>query len=192
MSAIESPALTLRVRRCVDCGQTKPWGEYYPRKKWEDGTMRVPESRCKACSLKRLNDYAATVPRRPRDQRWYQRVKADPERYAIRLEHNRARHRRNRGTRPENYRGIHRLDYQGSGRGQPVPDPQPFIDWLRTLGDDAEQIGAECGIDPAQVRKYLSGAMVPTERTVDRAVTFAEQTHRLNELLPLGDTDGIH
>lgn len=69
-------------------------------------------------------------------------------------------------------------------RGEAIVDPQPFLDWLRTLGPDAERIGQECGIDPAQIRKYLSGAMVPTERTVDRAVTFAEQTHRLNDLLP--------
>lgn len=174
VAVIQSPALTLRVRQCVNCGQAKPWGDFYAAKRWPDGTMRRPYPRCKECVKQQRRD---NPPRRT------------PEGWALHRDRNMLYHRRKRGTPPERYRGSYVVRRAAQAvRGEAIADPQPFLDWLQTLGPDAEHIGRECGIEPAQIRKYLSGAMVPTERTVDRAVTFAEQTHRLNDLLPLADT----
>lgn len=160
---------------CRGCNTVKPRSEFYAR--------RTPwgvyaQSRCKEC-IKPISgnpEYS---------RRYRKRLQSDPEAIAIRRDKDRVRARIGRKPRSDRY-GYERGD---ASRGRPVDDPQPFLDWLRTLGPDAEHIGAECGIDPAQIRKYLSGAIVPTERTVDRAVTFAEQTYRLNDLLPLAEDD---
>lgn len=172
---------------CSRCHQRKPWSQFYARKRWDDGTMRAPQNMCKDCTKEYRDEWRSRNPERVRAQvrRAHRNRRDDPERLAIVQDLQRERMRRVRGTPSERYRSNAR---EVAIRGEAIIDPQPFLHWLRTLGPDAEHIGAECGIDPAQIRKYLSGAMVPTERTVDRAVTFAEQTHRLNDLLPLADT----
>jgi hypothetical protein len=38
---------------CKDCGESKPWTEFWPAAKWPDGTMQRPQSYCKACNRRR-------------------------------------------------------------------------------------------------------------------------------------------
>lgn len=45
--------MTLRLvekhKTCPACGLWKPWSEFYPASKWEDGTTRAPQTYCKPC-----------------------------------------------------------------------------------------------------------------------------------------------
>lgn len=101
--------LAERTKRCTRCEKVKPWSAYYACKKWEDGTMRVPQSRCKDCMAEVMRE------RRPRDsaeREWhkawqrkaYQRWKRDPEWLATRRERDRMARRKRNGTPPERWR----------------------------------------------------------------------------------------
>lgn len=195
MSVVESPALELRTKQCANCGRLKPWGDFHAKTKWPDGTMRQPHAYCRRCFAEYVRAYQA---RRRRDDsefreriesnrsRRRQEVKAnDPERYAVLLDYHRQWKRKRYGFRRVLSKYERGAIPRVTSHDSLVSDPQPFIDWLRTLGSNAEEIGFACGIDGAQVRKYLSGTWSPTERTVDRAVQFAEQTYKLEELIPL-------
>lgn len=95
-----------RHKVCNRCGVKKGWSEFYAKVKWPDGTMRRPQSRCKACFHELTVEWeqANRDKKRAAARRYREKMKGDPERLAAR----RARQR----------------DWQvrKRGRGSVVPD----------------------------------------------------------------------
>lgn len=98
-----------RVRKtCTRCGHDKPWGDFHAAAKWDDGTMRRPQSRCKDCLLKANNERNSELSRtakgrrklRARWRRKYRALRADPERRSTRNAYEREYYRANRSPNP--------------------------------------------------------------------------------------------
>lgn len=127
---------------CTLCQECKPWSTFHAKVKWEDGTMRQPQSRCKPCQA------AAAKPNRKRyrsyDKTYYWRIRNDPAAYADRLEVQRF-----------HYRGRHGVTHIGKREPDSELLPvEPFAEWLRTLGDTDTARGRECGLGPRTVYAY--------------------------------------
>ena len=183
MPLVESPALDLRTKRCRRCGRDKPWREFYAAKKWPDGTMRAPHSRCKKCSNAIRHQQRRNSP--TQWARWLElnrtlkaEARKDPEWAATLREYQRTYYRTRNGVTPDRYR----VDMSGPAGGREL-DTAPFAAWLRTLGRTAGQIGLACGLNERQVRAYLDGER-PTvyEDVVDRALL--DFPLRLEDLYP--------
>lgn len=145
---------------CALAGIRQPWSAFGAREAWEDGTIRLPRSRCKACrqaeNRERRRQLREADPERAREayRRRYAKLKDDPERMAIWRVYQREAKRRRLGITPDRYRVGH---VEARGRGGEPLDPAPFVAWLRTLGANAELIALECGLSPRRVLALLDG-----------------------------------
>lgn len=85
-----APAERQRLQRlrswCTGCRTHKPWIEFWARTRWSDGTMRLPQSRCKTCvkADRRAARKADPEKARQRDRVDWKRLMADPRRRKVR------------------------------------------------------------------------------------------------------------
>lgn len=177
-----------RTKRCTRCGEVKPWSQYYPLTRWEDGTKRTVRPRCKACET------AVTLERRRNDPALHERVKAyhrerhrrvlaDPERAAERRDYQRQWYHRTRGNGGEHRRQT--VDIGGSSR---LP-AAPFAEWLRGIEHRYEsrmEMADALGTDESLLRRVLSGEKPGVSLdTVDRALLNVGDGTTLDMLYPL-------
>jgi hypothetical protein len=144
-------------------------------------------SRCKPCDKAYNAEYRAARPdkRRQFNRQSYAAIKADPERYAIRMEQIRewkARQRRARGARVVGPRAR----YGDSGPDVNVP-AEPFARWLRErlVGNQYTRLAREVGMHEKRVREILGGQVMVALSTVDAALIAADAVDVLDELYPL-------
>lgn len=167
-----------RMKDCTRCGQLKPWSAYYACKKWEDGTMRCPQSRCKDCMAEIMRERR---PRNSAEREWhkawqrkaYRRWRQDPEWVAQRRLQDREARRKRNGTPPERFRVV---ITEPSGRSPTLPLP-PFAAWLRSelarRNLPCERLAYACGITSRAIYRLLNEESPNVELdTVDR-ITLA-------------------
>lgn len=147
------------MKRCRDCGVEKPLTEFGKGWKRADGT-HGPDSYCRPCRARRQRErrqalrstpeglaksradearWKRAYYRRHRDQvmanqrAWWERVKADPERYRAHLENDRidrALRRERQGLPPRGIRPARpRVVFDDPHVRLPVA---PFVEWLAT------------------------------------------------------------
>lgn len=65
---------------CTRCGEVRSWLDFQARTKWPDGTMRRPNSWCKACIAAYWRERRRNDPdwARELNKRQWQKTKADP------------------------------------------------------------------------------------------------------------------
>lgn len=116
---------------CSRCHERKPWSAFHNY--YRKGNAR-PLSRCKACDREHRAELTTRNPEREREYRatYYQRLRQDPERYFARLEAERTRKRRRRGTDPSKHRTSRIMREANVGNAH-SHDAGPFRDWLGTL-----------------------------------------------------------
>lgn len=173
----EQERLGTLTKVCSTCKAPKPWTDFYPRRKWPDGTVRLVQSSCKVCSRIALEEIRkakrkAKEPRllkleREYQRAYYRRKRKDPEYRARRAKAN-AEWRRRHGVVDGPYeRRVSRLDRQQRDAPAPMLPIGPFSDWLereirlvgRDLPDDAGHgaatlIAIRGGVDPRRVHAW--------------------------------------
>lgn len=170
---------------CSRCGERQPFSAFYRRRAGEE----LRESRCKQCSREYREEFVRARPDRVRAYRQshYQRVKRDPERYAIRLEQGRESKRRTRGTDPR-ARRVSRVMREAASPDVMVP-AGPFAEWLRDRLGDGEllRLARELGMHDRHVRSILKGQAMIALSTVDAALLAVDEPAMLDVLYPLDD-----
>lgn len=177
--------LVERHKTCTRCGQDKTWSAYYAGKKWDDGTMRLPQSRCKDCMAQIMRERR---PRNSAEREWhrawqrraYRRWRQDPEWVGLRREQDRMATRRRKGIPPERWRVT------GLAAKSPTVDAAPFAAWLSSSlaakGMSYADAAGVIGTGTELLRKHGTGL---TERVsldlVDRAL-IALAGPRLDDL----------
>lgn len=149
------------------CGRRLPWSAFYASKKWEDGTMRVPQGKCKTCQLEynanRRRGNRAHLDKHNAEQR-AAREHMTPEQRQARRVNQRWSNRRRHDIPEERWR-IHESDVRLNAA--------PFACWLR---DEVERIGLmptanSTGIDESQLRRIIERKQkTVTFEMVDRAL----------------------
>jgi hypothetical protein len=153
--------------KCPLAGQRQPWSNFYAAAKWPDGTMRRPQSWCKACA--NAASKANPEPRRRYDRRRYARIRKDPELWADRLEDMRFQYRARRGVTHQSRREFEEVRL-ASG---------PFLEWLRTVVEREHSSWtstcARLGVDES-VRRCATVDLLVVERalTMDDTKTLRE------------------
>lgn len=68
-------------RVCPDCGQSKLWKDFFPARRWEDGTVRSVRPYCRPCSKRRASEWRERNKERDNERRReaYKRRMADEE-----------------------------------------------------------------------------------------------------------------
>ena len=177
-------------KRCTRCQTVKPWSDFYAGKKWEDGTMRVPQSRCKVCMAELMRE------RRPRNsagrewhkawqRRAYRRWRDDPEWVGRRRDQDREARRRRHGVTPDRYR-------IGTGHTPASPhdaiDATAFAAWLRSIRfefDTTKAMATALGVDDSTLGKVMNGTKATVAfSTVDRALCGYGRPDLLDQLAP--------
>lgn len=159
---------------CAAQGQPQPWSNFYAAAKWEDGTMRRPQARCKKCMAifarryqraRVVNDPEAC--HRENAARW-QSIKNDPERYGIELARSRdfhARKRRERGA-PIRPRCSSRERQAQRRTGESLP-AGPFGMWLARVlaeyGNDLTRVAGTVGLSVETCRRIINGRVVSVD-----------------------------
>jgi hypothetical protein len=170
------------VRTCTRCDKTKSWDDFYAAVKWEDGTMRRPQSRCKRCMGELSKEYGKRLRRenpeaaRQIDRDRWARIRADPERYAVELARVRdwyAQQRRARGAavRPRCSSRYHepRPTFDGT-----AVDVGPLRDWMESTRLGTTALAHLTGLGERTVSGVRHGTMVTLDlSTIDRAFTRA-------------------
>lgn len=163
-------------RICSKCKERKPWSAFYAKKRWEDGTVRQPQSWCKVCQDSRpLNRES----RKRANKRYWAQYKANDAQYGDHLERRRFRYHIAQG-RSEPMR-------RRSERCSRLP-AAPFAAWITYVleRDDAsiEATAARLGMADRLCRRIrdLEQQMVSLE-TVERAL-IADGTIGLEDLYP--------
>lgn len=170
-------------KRCARCQTVKPWSDYTPRARWEDGSVRNVQANCKACNAELCREWRRTKgeapeARRRRQNRWLANL--DPERKAIILDRQKVWWRRRAGTTPDQYREGRRAKHGG-----PTIDATAFTEWLRSFNANAEEIARQTGMEPRRVRSLMNGEQARVELdTVDRALCGYGRPDLLNVLYP--------
>lgn len=170
-------------KRCPRCQTVKPWSDFTPRTRWEDGTVRNVQANCKACNAELCREWRrrrgeSPDTRRQRQNRWVANL--DPERKAIRRDVSREWWRRKLGVEPQNYRTRGRAQHGG-----PTVDPTPFVEWLRSFNVNPQQTARIVGMEPRRVRSLMNGEQARVELdTVDRALCNYGRPDLLNILYP--------
>jgi DNA-binding transcriptional ArsR family regulator len=136
-------------RQCTGpCGQRKPWTEFHAAARWPDGTMRRPQSRCKACAAEARKQALRRTRRddpeaaRARDRREWKAIQASPDRARKRrrLQQENSSAFRERQRQPRIDAVLNEL---GNGRtagelveltGLPLRSVVEALKWLRELG----------------------------------------------------------
>lgn len=161
-------------KRCPHCKTRKSWSEFAARTKWPDGTMRCPQSWCRACQASRPQDAAS---RRRANAKYWEKFKQDASAYADHLERRRFRYHIERGT-------IAPIRRRAKGDVTLLP-AAVFIAWLDSVaerdGVSRNETAARLGISDRVFRKP-EGASVELE-TVERAL-IADGTLTLRDLYP--------
>lgn len=186
MTVVESLALCLLTKRCTACRQSKPWREFYAAKKWPDGTMRVPQSRCKKCAhaIRHMQRKQPTQWTRHLAQQRARYRRMSPEMRAIKREGDRTRKRRLAAISPHRWR-VDVPTISSHRSASPLLPLWPFSSWLATLGPSPTAIGLETGLSRDAVNRYLKATVVGTVSldVVDRACLRAGAN--INDLYPL-------
>lgn len=169
-----------RKKVCAKCGVEKPWSDFYPKKKWEDGTTRTVGAYCKPCKreYERSPDYRATK-----------------KKYADRNRVSRAADDRIRRSAKRRARGIPQRGPYKQMNGRPIIgsretdslkfrrlDSEPFLAWWDELpAEDKSIIHKDELMSRAilRIRKLKSRVDVDT---VDRAGILLGQPDLLRRL----------
>lgn len=171
-------------KRCTRCKEVKPWGAFYAGKKWPDGTMRVPQSRCKECMAEiQAEQRPRNSVQREKHKLWqrkaYQRWKLDPEWAGKKRAQDRDGRRRRNGTPPEKFRTSKYMRQRETGETLPSG---PFKAWLEYIGQrDAigrEEVLRRCGLPES---KTINGHV--TLAVVERAI-LEEGSATLRDVYP--------
>lgn len=169
-----------RTALCSDCQNVKPWSDFYPRTKWEDGSTRTVYSYCRPCHLARKREWARNNREATRRHNREQcaRRRNNPEAKATHRAYQREWERKTYGQRPRVGNG------QGSRDGVTI-DATAFTEWLRSFNANAEEIARQTGMEPRRVRSLLNGEQTRVELdTVDRALCGYGRPDLLDTLVP--------
>jgi hypothetical protein len=150
--------------------------------------MRRPQAKCKRCSnahraqWARENKAKTQAARKRYWQHVRERMATDPEfaaEYREEKHFYNADYRRRCGKKPRPRRS--------SRSPRVLVDAGPFAEWLRARdGGDAVEIAKGVGTWAVTVRNIMDGKVSRVKiSTVDAALTFAGEPHRLDELYPL-------
>lgn len=136
-------------KRCNACGLKKSWEDFYAKVKWEDGSMRQPHSRCKACMKIAKAAWFRALPKRKRSAHYkakFKALQADPERHATRKAYERDWHHRHSSN----------------------PTPSRWIDGPTRSDHDGR-------VSTTVLREVVERSGVPTT-TISLAAGFTEST----------------
>lgn len=168
------------------CGQRKPYSAYHKR------TVKGREyckPYCRPCDRERVRVFLAANPdkRRQYDRTRNERIKADPERAAIRRDQDRERKRRALGVTPDRYRISQRMRDVELGT-DPELDPAPFAHWLADRAADVGGIRAlsvVLDLPERTVGQIIRARQLHVDRsTVDKAVSAWGSLNARSEMYP--------
>lgn len=173
---------------CAGCRERKVWSEFWPKVKWDDGTMRQPHARCKDCARERTRERQRE--RRQRnpeetraaDRRQYRKTMSRAASRAKRREIVRRAKRKQFDIPPERWR-VHPVD----GEAQTFLPIGPFREWLL---DQIERLGSMAvladalGLDDKTIRRWLDEHDRVHLDHADRAFCRLDEPQLLRELYP--------
>lgn len=152
---------------CRDCGERRPWSSFYVNGRG------IRDSYCKDCRRVRAGVIRRTNPagKRADNRRYWKKLRADPERWALYLEHRRFNYERKHGRSH-----LARKEPRESVDGAPLAallraDPMPFAD-----------LAAASGITPRTLRDFRHGRAAVDLASVE-AVVIALGLH-LRDVYP--------
>lgn len=151
----------VRQKRCSRCQVVKPWHEFYAQRKWPDGTMRVPQCRCKQCARevraeqKRADRIANPEKWQARASRLWTQIKADHERHMSKVVYDRDRRRAALGITPDRFRGSR---YQRGEGGHELVNAEPLRELLRNYAGEISTLAEASGVGERRLRDIRSGA----------------------------------
>ncbi len=175
--------LVEQTKVCADCKERKPFGEFYPRTYWPDGSVRNVTAYCKPCNIARSRAWDRDNPERLR-AKWREatrRRRADPERHAIHLEGCRRRYRERVGTFGDEMR------HSANGDTELLP-VEPLAAWLLYVMERDGCSGVEIAARFRMANRVFGNIVRSKQRTVtlttvERAL-IADDTITLRELYP--------
>lgn len=173
---------------CPNAGQPQPWSNFYPRKRWPDGTTRTVRAECKACSV-RLHVTTRQENARYRElharlqEDYRQRRIATAEGLGLERARKRDWYRKTHDVPPERWRGLR----DDRATKSPAVDAAPFAAWLsRALAErelSYDTAAAIIGTDGSRLGKIANGKQARVSLDlVDRAL-LALDGPRLDDLL---------